>query len=101
MAQDLMDSSPQGAAPPSDMSLSDSMLNYLKKIGTSFVCLCHNGNMKEMCGQNCKAARTKSNPVDDGVNLTTLSMVTTMESAPSHKSVPLEVAETADFKEHA
>ena len=28
-------------------------------------------------------------------------MVTTMESAPSHKSIPLEVTETADFKEYA
>ena len=101
MAQDLMDSSPQGAALPSDMSPSDSMLNYLQKIGASFVCLFHNGNTKEMRGQNRKAARTEGNPVDDGVNLTSLSMVTTMESAPAHKSVPLEVTETADFKEYA
>jgi hypothetical protein len=28
-------------------------------------------------------------------------MVTTMESSPAHKSVPLEVTETADFKENA
>jgi hypothetical protein len=49
MAQDLMDSSSQGAALPSDTSPSDSMLNYLQKIGASFVCLwCHNGNTKEM-----------------------------------------------------
>jgi hypothetical protein len=101
MAQDLMDYSPQGAALPSDMSPSDSMLNYLQKIGASFVCLYHNGNTKEIRGQNRKAARTEGNPVDDGVNLTSLSMVTTMESAPAHKSVPLEVTETADFKEYA
>lgn len=101
MAQDLIDLSPQGAALPSDMSPSDSMLNYLQKIGASFVCLYHNGNTKEIWGQNRKAARTEGNPVDDGVNLTSLSMVTTMESAPAHKSVPLEVTETADFKEYA
>ena len=101
MAQDLIDLSPQGAALPSDMSPSDSMLNYLQKIGASFVCLYHNGNTKEIRGQNRKAARTEGNPVDDGVNLTSLSMVTTMESAPAHKSVPLEVTETADFKEYA
>ena len=101
MAQDLMDLSPQGAALPSDMSPSDSMLNYLQKIGASFVCLYQNGNTKEMRGQNRKAARTEGNPVDDGVNLTSLSMVSTMESAPAHKSVPLEVTETADFKEYA
>jgi hypothetical protein len=47
MAQDLIDLSPQGAALPSDMSPSDSMLNYLKKIGASFVCLYHNGNTKQ------------------------------------------------------
>jgi hypothetical protein len=86
MAQDLMDYSPQGAALPSDMSPSDSMLNYLQKIGASFVCLYHNGNTKEIRGQNRKVARTEGNPVDDGVNLTSLSMVTTMESAPTHKS---------------
>jgi hypothetical protein len=32
MAQDLMDLSHQGTAPPSDMSPSDSMLNYLPKM---------------------------------------------------------------------
>ena len=32
MAQDLIDLSPQGAALPSDMSPSDSMLNYLQKL---------------------------------------------------------------------
>ncbi len=29
MAKDLMDLSPEGTAPPHDMSLADSMLNYL------------------------------------------------------------------------
>ncbi|KAI2496182.1 hypothetical protein MHU86_18321 [Fragilaria crotonensis] len=101
MAQDLMDLSPQGAALPSDMSLSDSMLNYLQKIGASFVCLYHNGNTKEVYGQDFKAAQTEGNPVDDGINLTSLSMVTTMESAPAHKSVSQEVTETADFKEYS
>ena len=49
-----------------------------------------------------KAAQTEGNPVDVGVNLTSLSiMVTTAESAPSHNFVPLEVSETADFKEYA
>ena len=101
MAQDLMDLSHQGTAPPSDMSPSDSMLNYLQKNGASFVCLYHNGNTKEIRGPKGKAARTEGNPVDDGVNLTSLSLVTTGESAPSHKFVPLEVSETADFKDYA
>ena len=48
MAQDLIDLSPQGAALPSDMSPSDSMLNYLQKIGASFVCLYHNAKTKEI-----------------------------------------------------
>jgi hypothetical protein len=45
------------------------------------------------------AAQTEGHPIDDGVNLTSLSMVTQAESALSHKFVPLEVSETADFKE--
>jgi hypothetical protein len=47
------------------------------------------------------SAQTEGDPIDDGVNLTSLSMVSPAESAPSHKFVPLEVSETADFKEYA
>ncbi len=101
MAQVLMDLSPEGTAPPPDMSPADSMLNYLPKNGASFVFFYHNGNTKEICGQRGKAAQTEGNPVDDGVILTSLSMVTTAEGAPSHKFVPLEVSETEDFKEYA
>jgi hypothetical protein len=32
MAQDLMDLSPEGTAPPPDMSPADSILNYLQKM---------------------------------------------------------------------
>jgi hypothetical protein len=85
MAQDLMDLSPEGTAPPPDMSLADSMLNYLRKNGASFVCLYHNGNTKELRGQRGKAAKTKGDPIDNGDNLTSFSMVTPAESAPSHK----------------
>jgi hypothetical protein len=46
MAQDVMDLSNEGAALPTDMSPSDSMLNNLKN-GASFVCLYHNGNTKD------------------------------------------------------
>ena len=101
MAQVLMDLSPEGTAPPPDMSPADSMLNYLPKNGASFVFFYHNGNTKEICGQRGKAAQTEGNPIDDKVHLTSLPMVTTAESAPTHKSVPLAVSETADFKEYA
>jgi hypothetical protein len=101
MAQDLMDFPQHGTIPSAMSSPSDSMLNYLQKIGASFVCLYHNGNTKEIRGQNGKAAQTDGNPADNGVKLTSLSMVTAEESATSHKLVPLWVTETADFKEYA
>jgi hypothetical protein len=66
-----------------------------------FVCLYHKGNTKETCGQRGKAAQTEGNPIDDGVNLTSLSMVTTAASAPSHKFLPLEVSEAAKLKEYS
>ena len=88
MAQDLSDLSPEGTTPPPDMSPADSMLNYLQRYGALFVCLYHDGNTKEMCDQRGKAAQTEGNPIDDGVNLTSLSMVTPAESAPLHTFVP-------------
>ena len=55
MAQDLMDLPHHGTV-PSDMSPSDSMLNYMQQIGASFVCLYHNGNTKEVRGQKGQVA---------------------------------------------
>ena len=92
MAQDLMDLPPEGTAPPPDMSPANSMLKNLPKNNALFVCLYHKGNIKETCGQRGKAAQTEGNPIDDGVNLTSLSMVSPAESAPSHKFVPLQVS---------
>jgi hypothetical protein len=60
-----------------------------------FVCLYHNRNTKEIRGQRGKAAQTEGDPIYDRVNLTSLSMVITAESAPPRKFVPLEVLETA------
>jgi hypothetical protein len=57
MTQDLMDLSPEGTAPPPDMSPADSMLNNFKN-GASFVCLYHIGHTKEICGQRGTIRRT-------------------------------------------
>ena len=58
------DSSSQSQSSPSD-----NMLNYLQNSGASYICLYHNGKLKEVRGNHAKAARMQSNDEDDTVEL--------------------------------
>lgn len=103
MVKALMDSEEHTMAASSAASTSDNMLKYLQKNGASYVCLYHNGKTKEVCGNNAKAARREQgDDVDNGDKATSLSIIMTDESVPSHKLVPLlEVTNPVDFKEYA
>jgi hypothetical protein len=101
MARELMASPNVDAmATQSECSPSDNMLRYLQESGAAYVCLYHNGKTKEVRGN--KVARIESNPYELHDELTSVLVVPTDDTSPSHqKSVPLEVVETAAFKKYA
>ena len=99
MAQNLMDSEHHGTL-RIDTSPSDNMLNYLRRIGASFVCLYHHGRTKEVRAQTGKAARTEGNHVCDHDQLTSI-FVTSDDTSAVERNVSLESAESADVKDYA
>jgi MULE transposase domain len=88
----------------SETSPSDAMLNYLRRNGASVVCLFHNGTTKELRSRNAKAPRTDvGEGIVPGEEVLTSVSVTTDEgvSLEMEENMPLEVSETAEFKEYA